>query len=444
MIPVTGPDYPLSRDAFRAALRSGHGRARVHVDRFGARGLEQDILEAATVCLSYDAQVDGLRGAWIADLCEKAGLVQEIVTRPASGGFWDRELRCRLLKEFASRGHEGAREALYASWEPAEGCANVHACDEIVGLDGTDGLLFVARELGRLARDDEQRWIVEEDFAVYDDEHGEGAAMAVLRPLAATDPDIAACVERIDRASRHRAARHDATQQKRLTTMPSSEWVYRHRPAEQVLADILRDDMERPALWHWGSQALPSDLGTILPAIGPDASLRVLRNALRCFANANKGALPLREPYLDLLDHEDDEVRMLCARALGRHGQPRVRALGLKRLSRDLWPALELLHRSARPEDADAIVAALHPVDDADDRHAILSTVLDLLEDGMVSDPRLALAIYEHTPCGNCRFKALLQLGRDACPPWLLEEGAHDAEERIREFCTRAASPPES
>src|SRR5438874_10711010 len=155
MIEHSGPSLPLSREAFRHALQVGHGRARMHVDAFGASDFRDEILEAATVCKVYDPQVEELPTIWLADLCEDADIICEIVDRQPQGAYYDRELRCALLKEFVVRGHSAARQALYDACQDSEYGGELHGSDEIIEIDGAQGLLFVARKLGTLASVDE-------------------------------------------------------------------------------------------------------------------------------------------------------------------------------------------------------------------------------------------------------------------------------------------------
>lgn len=56
---ITGPVYPLSRDAFGRALVTGHGRGLIHAEESDAFMFREGILEAASRCLGYDPQVDG-------------------------------------------------------------------------------------------------------------------------------------------------------------------------------------------------------------------------------------------------------------------------------------------------------------------------------------------------------------------------------------------------
>ncbi|RYD54758.1 MAG: hypothetical protein EOP83_21930 [Verrucomicrobiaceae bacterium] len=64
------PAYPLDRDAFKRALKTGHGRALVHARDFGLADFRDEVLDAAMDCKVYDEQIDGQREWWLARLCE--------------------------------------------------------------------------------------------------------------------------------------------------------------------------------------------------------------------------------------------------------------------------------------------------------------------------------------------------------------------------------------
>jgi hypothetical protein len=95
----TGPSYPLSREEFVHALRVGLGRTRVHAEKFGVCQLRDDILEAATVCKTYDPQVEGLPAPWLAELCVEADIVDEIIARSPAGTDWGGRIRRRSPSE---------------------------------------------------------------------------------------------------------------------------------------------------------------------------------------------------------------------------------------------------------------------------------------------------------------------------------------------------------
>src|SRR5262249_13373096 len=113
-------------------------------------------------------------------------------------------------------------------------------------------------------------------------------------------------------------------------------------------------------------------------------------------------------------------------------------------LDRDLDAAVTLLRINAAADDGPRIAAQLHPLLDSHDQHAVVSSLVHLLEDNRdVREPLLALYVYEHSPCMDCRAKATRWLrDTNACPTWLLEEGDRDASEQVREICTDKSAPP--
>jgi hypothetical protein len=195
-------------------------------------------------------------------------------------------------------------------------------------------------------------------------------------------------------------------------------------------------------LRRWVMRASRVELEQVLASLLPLTHPRALEAGLRCLGGSS---LPPLDPIVfELTRHADDGVRYWAARVLSKHSLPGVRTCGLEALARgDLVVALEILTRSAQVDDVDTLVAALRPGADADEEHGVCSGILDLFEHSPeVRDPRLALHVYERTPCSLCREDAVewMQLQR-ACPPWLVEECAHDANADIRELAARGSRP---
>jgi hypothetical protein len=427
-----GPAYPLSREEFRRALATGHGRARIHVERFGAAEFRDEILEAATVCKVYDLQVNGARADWLADLCLAAGVEREVVALSPSEDPDDRKQRAALLLELAGRGVPGAREALYACWGPGQ-YSDFYATEEIVQLDGDAGLLFVARELGARVAQGGGNWISSYHLSLFDDLRGEGAGRTLLESAARSDANVRAYLDAVDA---------DEENVKRIAELPREE----RQTTEQVLEAIRTNTQELGAGWvrGWGMRASRDELGTVLGEVLALAQPRALEAGLRCLGAA--GLPPLHPRIFDLTRHEDERVRYWAARVLSHHSLPGVRACGLEALARgDTTVALEILTSSAQVDDADALVAALRPSDDPDEEHDAGYGILDLFKHSPeVRDARLALYVYERTPCSQCREAALCYLVRSqSAPAWVLEECAADASEDIRELAARTSKAPD-
>lgn len=415
------PSFPLPRGAFRRALQVGHGRARMHIEAFGAEGFRSDILEVATVCKVYDPQVEGLPAAWLADLCASAGVVEEFLEQPPAGKHWDWELRCAILKELAIRGIDGAREALYEACQPDE-YGELHGAVELVELDGSEGLVEVARRLGALARERPSRRVDDTITWSFDQEHGEGQAIEVLQAAAKGDPAIRSFLESVAMCTEARSVGD------------------KRRSAHEVVASVMSARTSMYWLTHWGRHATTAELEGLLQVALSEAEPIVLENALRCLSGSR--SLPLRQDLLPLLEHDDPNVRLFCARTLAHHRHSVVRSAGLAALAKDVPLALELLRKNTQPEDTGALRAALCPVDEPHLQHDLVFDVVHLLENNPgVRDLELALYVYEESPCQNCRGASVkLMLAWEECPGWVLEEGRHDASEEVRDLCVRSGS----
>lgn len=412
-------NYPLDRELFRHAITVGHGRAKIHVNRYGTREVRDEILEAATSCKVYDPQVEGLPVTWIADLCVAADLVREVVAKQPTGPHWDRKLRCALLKEFASRGDLDARTALYSECQRVAGVSDIYGSFEIIDLDGEAGFLFIVQKLGELATT--QLDFLSDDSAVrdFEEQHGEGTGLAFLRNHANVDPAVASYI----RALESFAMRGKDQQRPPRPTVT------------EVLAQISTAERSLHWLGHWGRHASSEELEPILALVEQSSSPRILENALRCLSGSRSP--PFHSALFDLLRHQDANVRLFATRSLANSVQPSIREEGLAALSFDVTMGLALLRKNARAEDARALMAALRPVSDVDLQHSLVSGAVDLLkQNGIVREPGIALYVYENSPCMNCRGDAVkLLLDWGSCPPWLRDEGAFDASEEIRAAC---------
>ena len=197
----------------------------MHVQRFGAGEFRAEILAAATVCLVYDPQSEGLRTKWLAELCAAAGIVAEVIAHPVSKEWRDRQQRCELLAEFCRRGFDAARAPLYAACvRGSEVTSEVDACREIIELDGEAGLLFVARKLATIRAEFKDGFRVSGyEIYVFDECCGAPRGRALLEQVGMTDPLIRAYLDAVATAETREARRAKQTARPRplRPTLPS-------------------------------------------------------------------------------------------------------------------------------------------------------------------------------------------------------------------------------
>ena len=439
MKPVSIPKpftLPLDRERFEAAVRKGHGRALMHVSRYGASGVEHVIVDACVHNKAFDPQCETGRAEWMLQLCEAAGMSAQTVvaqlrvglTRPAdSGAFWDLTQLCEVAAILASRGDSDARRLVYDAFRGSEDSNDLIGCREIISIDGGDGLLFVVQTLGvRLAGDPDYR-VDDMPIRYYDEEHGEGAAEHLLRSAADSDERVARYLRDLD-ASRHEHE-GDTRDQSRHERMCSLS-------ADDVIRDIERGapGKGRYVYSGWGRRASDEDLRQVLDrAFGePDAERPA--HLLAVFQHRPLPEFDVR--VLRFAEHSDRHVRWIAMYVLANHAHPDVRALALKRAKagRHGERELRLFRNNYQSGDWSLIREALCWPDDEVELHWLLSDLHDIFEVNVVpelSEPMLL--VYEHTPCTNCRrqaVNALLQAHQ--APAWLLEECRFDADEQTR------------
>lgn len=420
---IRPPVYPLSIEAFSRALTTGHGRALIHAERFGLAGFHEQIMNAASHNLVYDSQCEGFREWWLAEFCEIANLVDRIIQQPPGDSAANRELRVRLLKEFHLRGHSDALPRLHEMCRYSSEFNDVLGVGEIVELEGAQGLIFVARELGETLMREENFWLSDSSLSCFDESHAPGAAEKLLKEAAETDTAIRHFLQHIE-AYRNECRKSSGQAAKQLNNSTAS-----------VLQTILTSTKRIGWLRRWAANATDEDLCEIATLLGHETKVPVLINALWCISG--RGLPSFDETLPGLLFHDDESVRFFATQTLSHHASPKIRKLGLTLLARgDLLLATKLLRLNANSEDCRRILSTLSGRQADGDFHSVLHNLLELLKDnGMVVDPLIPLHVYEYSPCMNCREQAFeLLLKRGQCPSWVIEETAKDGSEEVRKL----------
>lgn len=420
------PQYPLSRDAFSRALFTGHGRALIHAERFGVADFLDEILHAATTSLVYDTQIDGQREEWLARLCEFAGLVDAIIGLEPDESSSNRDLRADLLKEFHLAGHAEALTKLRAMCIRHPGSNDIEAISALIAADGVDGFVFAARKLGEELIADPEFWVSDHELWKFDDIHGEGMGREILDRLAPEDAAIRRYLQEV-------IAYEKRSDEPEKPSSPKAP-----QPVKSIIQTILSSTKLVRNLRRWGAKASPAERVRVAGLLKTETEPMVLANALWCLCDQR---LDNFDPaFLEFVFHENDDVRYYAGRLFANHDEPPVRQAGLALLDKGgAATGLKLLQKSVREEDVEAIATAISNYDFAEDPHDFLSDVINFLESHeSIQDTRLALFVYEFTPCMFCRCDAtkfLLQW--EKCPAWVIEEIAKDGSEDVRKLVER-------
>ncbi len=419
---------PLTRAEARAALRKGQGRVVLHLGEHGAAGLRDEILEACLHSLTYDPQCEGSRADWLLSLIDLTGDEDFYCERilealPSSAEFWDVDQLLDLALAFARRGCTRARDALYRKFARQQFPEDWLGGQQIVALDGVAGMLHVAEVFGARRLDDPDFWVDDSLLAEACEQCGAEAVMAALHDRAQSSAGVRAYRDGI---AALRATRQTATPSRRPT-----------RTTDEILADIDSAAGEYPGHYiHFGRHASVEDLERVFERLLGESRRDQL---LRCLWVFRRRVPPRLDGRLfALAESSDEQLQRAALAALAQSQDGGVRELGI-RLLRDqpnaiARGAIALFQRNYVPGDQEVIESALFVPGNGEASHSIGFDILDFA--GRQPDPELARClewVYEHTPCSNCRGKALEALrARERAPAGLLREAAWDCAEDTR------------
>jgi hypothetical protein len=425
---IKQPTFPLTTAAFAAALRTGHGRALQQVSSYGPNGFEDEITKACVSCLSYDPQCEAQRTPWLISIVDRAKLNEKVlqaleVMADASlqENHRDMSHRSAILKELAGAGSEHARSLLYRSLARVPHTSDVIGVDQILALDGMDGLIHVARQLGQWLRTDPDFWVDDYPSEQFDSLTGIEGGLAALEREAAVDSDIANYLAGVRKTREGRSAssgRFDTT-------------AY---TGAEIVAHLSKNPGDQ-CHWfrRWGAKAASDHLDTVFAALLASEEPEHVKRLLGCFAK--KGVPRFDSRLLPWIAHPDEQIRWAAVRAVAplTHGELRQAAMRLLAAG-DLANGVTLLVNNFEASDFAMCAEYLEPLHDADQAHRLVGELLDLCEahaDADASD--CLLYVYELSPCSICRKRALKALiDTNAAPAWVLTEAAHDADPGTR------------
>lgn len=447
-IPHNRPPYtlPLARDEFRRALRSGHGRAVQHAERYGIDGLLDDVVEACVRNLAFDQQSEPGRADFMMRLVYAADAEEAVAARLTNaelpdpsdqGQDHDQVHVAELLCDFAELDFGELGDRLRAQYQTLNSWCMESVAEYLIRLDGPTGLVVVASAFGRLLADTDpdagDRWFLEEAASNiarrFDEDFGSGSTALILEPAARSDESISHFTSAIAAYEAREVAsseQHAAERDRRMRPDPDIE--------QKIREAIERFRNHRRK--HSGT--LFQYLGTRAPAEVMEKFCRELATERRPYAIVytlalfRKRAMPFVDAaHIALLDHPRKRIRTSAYSAMSRSDHPEIRTRALDRLSpaEIMEGSLELFRANYRDGDTPTIMNALFVPDDPEERHSVCWSLLNIFEDTPgrdVLDPMLF--VYEHTPCGVCRERAIKILQREGVlPNWVAEEARHDA-----------------
>lgn len=422
-------------------LSAGRGRPIIEMLRSGIAGRRDIVLDQCLHNRAYDRQCEGSRADYLYPLfrgSEAEPLFRTCILQALldTTDFLDAEQLFDFAVIFARDGDSEARRTIYDKFRRHDGVDGpLDGARHIIELDGVDGLLAVAAEIGanerliehndgsdylvRVAEDAAGRAVVRE--ALEKAQIGNRYVDSFLQSIADEYvPDLR--LEDVSKRKRHTVAAED----RRARTRGMSWSQFRSTPRNAVLSTC------------WAKGAPDVEIERAAHGIIAEEDPGRLAWYLRIFWNRR---FPLHPSHLvRLFDTHGFKVSNAVINALVQISHPEVRAL-FERLvgSRDWAPyAVDLLQSNYRDGDDQLIERLLLAENDPEHLHTLCGNVHDVCKANPVPEAaRLLLLTYEKSPCSICRSKDVeLLRERGELPAWMIEECAHDASERSRRIAS--------
>ncbi len=380
---------------FGRLVALGLGRAILHLRDHDARQFREVILDACLHNKAYDAQVCGSRAEYMLDIIRESGepdfylnSVIQSLADPAGG--WDAEQRFRIARLSAQEGNQPARKAMYNAF-PSLGESSNLAAIEFIELDGIDGLLFVAAEIGTRLAKETSEWEDESLLLEACQICGNAAVETALAAAARSDKRIQKYLAFVDE---NRGLRASSTGPN--VSIPKYSDVG-PQLGEPGAAGIVR---------QWVKTATDADLVLAAHDLCQETDPKRLLPYLRIFAQR---PFPLDVDFLlQLVEQPDGPVPRHALRALAGIEDEKIRRLALRLVESDAsnrMYAIDLLIKNFREGDHTRVAAWWDAENEINTLQSFGSSLVNFLiaHPDPATEKALLRKIYERQPCAHCR-----------------------------------------
>lgn len=411
----------LKRD-FIQSVRRGTGRAYLIAQANPVIDFSEYIIEAALKNYAYDGQAEPSRAQYIYQLyciSTQSKRIQRAVLKGLAkeqNDTWTLTQLFELALLFAQHGDASARRALYNRFlrNPIEGSDWVGA-QEIMELDGLEGLKYIARKFGQALAKNSEDWQDDHLIRSFQEDHPTINVWQELHLLAEQDEDVHRYVQNIEAT-----LAHHATLQRPRTEITDLEEILR----------APRQGYIRFALKKRGLE--PHEMRQLAEQLVQEKSKAVQENLLYVFTLF---PFPLSyEPILELAQRKPNSRNRLtefATDALRHLRAPKIREFALQRLAVTTRPSVYTDMLISNYQEGDALLLT-NIASRFNNEHTIETLACSYTEIYQANKtPECAgplLALYQKMTCGIHRNTVVeLLIENNVLPAWLNEELPFDS-----------------
>jgi hypothetical protein len=407
----------LSIKDFDKAFRYGLGRAYIHVKENGDDGVRDVILRHCLQNPCYDAQCEDARAPWlmsIIDLCISPEFYTNAIIDSLSKTDDDWELSqlfdlCLIL---AKRGNKTAEKAIYNRFDKQEFNESYLGGDHIVELNGLDGLLYVARVLGKRMLKDEDYWDGANIYSLACETHKKETVDKLLSEQALTDLAVAEFLKDVAKYYKEDSSPSDVNNRQEEIR----ERARKELPMNLILSDLEKGKEHRSRFMRFGIYATEEESNIVYNKLLTEEREEQLISYLWVFRRREVPALD--DKLFTLTKSKNKDIGSAAIRALMHTTHPRIRSLAIELHDSgddELFiPAIELFVNNYKNGDYRYIEKATVESDDTEFLHSTGYDILNIFEKPPDKGMLTCLTwVYENTPCSNCRENAVKLLAKN-------------------------------
>lgn len=417
-----------NKEDFEKAFRLGLGRAYLYVREHGDEGLQDIILRHCLKNPCYDTQGEGSRATWlmsVIDLCKQPGIYNDKIIEALPKEDDDRDLLqlydlCLILAE---RGDKQAKKEIYDRFDKQEFNEAWLGGDQIIALDGLDGLTHVAQILGQRMLKDPEYW----DGMTY-------KYACELFTKEKVDVHLGILAKKDEAVAAYLKNSYEIYEMWNKPKDLESEENLRERKRKEISFEIIQSDIEkafkvRGRFFSFGRYATDEEIKILYERMLKEERPEQLVRYLWIF---RWRALPdIDDKLLSFCLSENDEVRYHAITALSNSIDKRVRDYAIREINLNQnYPLqiIELFTNSFQKGDSVYIERVLFRSGNLEENFSRAYDVLRIFEKNSFEEMLTCLVwVYENIPCAHCRCRAVeLLADHNMLPDTIRDEIKYD------------------
>jgi hypothetical protein len=427
---------------FKRLLQIGLGRAILYLQKHDATPYREVILDACLHNVAYDPQVEEGRANYMLEIIEATNDKQfyrdKILAALAASSYesleWDVQQLFAFAEYLVLHGDVEARSIIYDKFVDSMALADFAGANSIVRIDGVEGFLFVADQLGGKILNSGPEfpfgkfgpyWVDGQALMIVEAQVGQ--EVNALLTDSTDNPRIEAYLT-IARAYRDAANK---------LIEPKPENFLSYTELRDLIGTAKVHRTPRARYWvRWGKQASTADLIRAANDMLIETNRERLLTLMTMFREV---PFPLdHNRLISLIDSNDEQIAAEAFNTLQQINHPTVRALAFRMAESATWVGKAVSLLTSNYQDGDWQFIERVTTRNLDDEyyHSLGHSVIGVFDVHPTKDSAAALInLYERGPCANCRSRFVKRLHKlDVLPEWMREECLHDSDFDLRQM----------